>query len=330
MEAMERVRWGIVGAGDVTEVKSGPALQLAEGSELVAVMRRDGAKARDYAQRHGVPRWYDDADELIADPDVDAVYVATPPASHKEYTLRAAAAGKPVYVEKPMARNAEEAREMIEACEAAEVPLFVAYYRRALPRFELVRDLLRAQLIGAPHSVSVVLSQAPGEADRASEKPWRLQPEISGGGYFVDLGAHMIDVLDYLFGPIQDVGGMAVNHAGLYEPEDTVTAWFSFESGVLGSGTWCFVANVPEDRIVIHGSAGRIHFSSFNELGVVLERGYERKDFPVPNPRHVQLPLVQSVVDALRGRGSCPSTGLSALRTTQAMDRILATYYGRR
>jgi predicted dehydrogenase len=116
---MERVRWGIIGVGDVTERKSGPGFQQAERSELVAVMRRTGELAADYARRHGVPRWYDDADALIADPEVDAVYVATPPDTHRHYALRAAAAGKPVYVEKPMARTADECNEMIEACEAA-------------------------------------------------------------------------------------------------------------------------------------------------------------------------------------------------------------------
>lgn len=131
---MERVRWGIIGCGDVTEVKSGPAFQKAERSELVAVMRRNGALAADYAKRHGVPKWYDDAEQLIHDPDVDAVYIATPPHAHKDYTLKVAAAGKPVYVEKPMALNAQECREMVEACRSAGVPLFVAYYRRAQPQ----------------------------------------------------------------------------------------------------------------------------------------------------------------------------------------------------
>ena len=132
---MKTIRWGIIGCGDVTEVKSGPALQKADHSALVAVMRRNGQLAEDFARRHGVPQWYDDAAALIHDPAVDAVYIATPPSSHKEYTLMSAAAGKPVYVEKPMARNTAECQAMIAACHKANVPLFVAYYRRALARF---------------------------------------------------------------------------------------------------------------------------------------------------------------------------------------------------
>src|SRR5690349_18239861 len=120
---MPPIRWGIIGCGDVTEIKSGPGFQKAEGSELVAVMRRDAAKARDYAERHKVPRWYSDADALLADRDVDAVYVATPTSSHKEYVLKAARAGKPVLVEKPMAASVGDCEAMIAACREAGVPL---------------------------------------------------------------------------------------------------------------------------------------------------------------------------------------------------------------
>jgi len=137
--AMDEVRWGIIGCGAVTEVKSGPAFQKVPGSRLVAVMRRSRDLAAEYARRHGVPRWYDDAERLIADPEVNAVYIATPPGSHLQYALMACAQQKPVYVEKPMARNHAECMCMLEAFQSAKLPLFVAYYRRALPRFRTVR-----------------------------------------------------------------------------------------------------------------------------------------------------------------------------------------------
>src|SRR5512132_245461 len=123
-------------------MKSGPGFQKAEGSGLVAVMRRDAAKARDYAARHAVARAYDRADDLINDPSVDAVYVATPPSSHRDLALRVAAAGKPCLVEKPMALNHRECLEMVDAFARARVRLWVAYYRRALPRFLTARDCL--------------------------------------------------------------------------------------------------------------------------------------------------------------------------------------------
>jgi Oxidoreductase family, NAD-binding Rossmann fold len=149
---MRTIRWGIIGCGDVTEVKSGPGFQKANHSRLVAVMRRTGELARDYARRHGVPRWYDNAEALINDPEVDAVYIATPPVAHKDYTLLCARAGKPVYVEKPMALNYQECQFMLRACRAAGLPLFVAYYRRALPRFLKVKQLIDTHAIGEVRS----------------------------------------------------------------------------------------------------------------------------------------------------------------------------------
>ena len=148
---MKIVRWGIIGCGDVTEVKSGPALQKADNSALVAVMRRDGAKAKDYAERHGVPKWYDDAEALINDPEVDAVYIATPPDSHMSYTLAVAKTGKPVYVEKPMARNFAECQTIIDTGKDTGVPLFAADYWRTLPWFLKIRVLLDSGTVGEVH-----------------------------------------------------------------------------------------------------------------------------------------------------------------------------------
>jgi predicted dehydrogenase len=155
------IRWGVIGCGDVTEVKSGPGFQKARYSQLVAVMRRTGVLAEDYARRHGVPRWYDKAEDLINDPEVDAVYIATPPASHKDYTLLSAQAGKPVYVEKPMALNGEECQAMLQSCHAAGVPLLVAYYWRALARFARIKELIDTQAIGEVRFVSNHLGDGP-------------------------------------------------------------------------------------------------------------------------------------------------------------------------
>src|SRR4030095_5976990 len=156
---MRTIRWGMIGCGDVTEVKSGPGFQKASHSSLVAVMRRHGELARDYAERHGVPRWYDNAAALINDLEVDAVYIATPPSSHKQYALMCAEAGKPVYVEKPMAVNFEECQAMISAFEVTQIPLFVAYYRRALQRFLKIKELVNSGVIGEVRFVSITLYQ---------------------------------------------------------------------------------------------------------------------------------------------------------------------------
>ena len=325
---MDTVRWGIIGCGDVTEVKSGPALSAVTGSTLVAVMRRTAHLAEDYARRHRVPRWYADAEALVADPDVNAVYVATPPASHLACTQLAARYGKPVYVEKPMARTHGECVAMIAACREAGVPLFTAYYRRALPRFERVRTLVQDGAIGTVRSVSVTLCRP--HLAGTGPLPWRLDPAVSGGGLFVDLASHTLDLLDHILGPIAHVQGDAVNVGGYYEAEDTVTALLTFPGQVRGVGLWCFVADRADDRVEIVGSAGRVVFSTFEEQPVTLVRGQESESFAIAHPAHVQQPLIQSVVDALRGGASCPSTGLSGARTSRVMDALLVPYYQRR
>jgi predicted dehydrogenase len=321
---MRTIRWGIIGVGDVTEVKSGPALQQARHSTLVAVMRRTSELARDYAERHGVLKWYDDADALINDPEVDAVYIATPPDTHMLYTLRVAQAGKPVYVEKPMARNYAECQRMIDACQTAGVPLFVAYYRRALPRFLKVKELVDSGALGEVRFVTVTLTQPPAEYD-PDNLPWRVIPEIAGGGLFVDLASHILDFLDYVLGPIRTAHGAAANQGSPYPAEDIVSGTFEFESGVYGVGLWSFTGFEDVDRIEIAGTSGKVVFSAFANAPVRLVTAGGTSEFNIVHPPYIQQPLIQTVVHALNGTGQCPSTGESAARTSRVMDRLLAS-----
>jgi predicted dehydrogenase len=324
---VKTIRWGIIGVGDVTEVKSGPGFYKATNSSLVAVMRRNGDLARDFAQRHGVAKWYDDGAALINDPDVDAVCIATPPYAHKDYTLMCAEAGKPVYVEKPMAMTFAECQSMIAACRAANVPLWVAYYRRLLPRFLKVKELVEKGAIGDARTVSVTLHRrANPEQFPANDLPWRVRPELSGGGIFVDMGCHTLDFLGYVFGPIRSVSGLAANCAGLYPAEDTVTATFQHQAGVLGVGQWCFNSYQELDLTEIVGTQGKIAFSSFDTQPITLTTASETTQFPIDNPPHVQQPMIQSIVDELNGTGKCPSTGESGAQTTWVIDQILDVY----
>jgi predicted dehydrogenase len=325
LATVKRVRWGIIGVGDVTERKSGPGFQQAERSELVAVMRRNGDLAADYARRHGVPRWFSDADELIDDPEVDAVYVATPPDSHRDYVLRAARAGKPVYVEKPMARTAAECEEMICACEACGVGLFVAYYRRAMPRFATVKELLTSGRIGELRAVAI-RNERPAPADGTASEGWRVDPTVSGGGHFVDLASHTLDLLDWLLGPVTHASGVATNRGGRYPAEDLVTAALTFRSGVEGVGLWNYDSYQNTDDIEIVGTQGSLRFSCFagEPLRLVTAEGTE--EIEAPYPEVVQLPLIQAVVDALTGVGASPSDGRSAVRTARVVDTLLSGY----
>ena len=248
-------------------------------------MRRNGTLANDYAERHGVSRWYDDAAKLIHDPEVDAVYIATPPSSHKQYTLMSAEAGKPVYVEKPMALNFVECLEMVAACQAAGLPLFVAYYRRALPRFLKVKELVHSEAIGDVRFVNVTLYQpvAP-ETLNSTALPWRVVPELSGGGLFMDLACHTLDFLDYIFGPIVSVHGFSSNQARRYSAEDIVTATFRFKSGVHGVGSWCFTTADKRDVTTIVGSAGEISFSTFDAKPIILTTAAGVSEFTFEYP----------------------------------------------
>lgn len=328
---MKTLNWGIIGCGDVTEVKSGPAFQLVKGSNLVAVMRRNEAKAQDYARRHKVLKWYSSADRLINDPDINAIYIATPPDSHAEYAIRALEIGKPVYVEKPMARTYFECLSMMKAAEEHKTPLFVAYYRRALPGFLKVKELIEQGEIGDVRFVNMQLYKSPTEKELAEEAVWRVDPEIAGGGHFFDLASHQLDYLDYLFGPINHVSGVAINQARLYEAEDMVSASFVFESDVIANGTWCFSASKESevDKMIIVGSKGQISFSCFDFVPVVLENNKGIKEFPFEKPKHVQQNLIQLVVEDLLGKGKSPSDGYSGARTSWVMDEVVKSYYSR-
>ena len=319
------VRWGIIGCGDVTEKKSGPGFQKAAGSSLVAVMRRDAAKAADYAKRHGVARWYANADELIADPEVDAVYVATMPDTHALYALKIAAAGKPAYIEKPMARHAPECDRMVEAFVKAKLPLFVAYYRRRLPRFLLVEEFIKGGRLGTITGIGYRFA-APFHA---LNDTWRVDVASAGAGHFLDMGSHVLDLIDYLCGSLEHVAGRSANLASGYSVEDTVMVNFSAR-GVPGTAVFNFAGAVRDDSLRITGTLGEVTLSVFGNEAVRLETAQGVETFERPNPEHVAQPLIQSIVDDLLGRGVCPSTGESGRRASRVMDAALEGYYGGR
>ncbi len=330
MKKFNTVRWGIIGVGNVTEVKSGPAFYKTEHSRLVAVMRRNAEKAADYARRHNVPRWYSDAAKLIRDPEVDIVYIATPPAFHAEYAIQAMRAGKPVYIEKPMALNHGECLEILKVSEETGMPVWVAYYRRALPAFLKVKEMIGAGVIGKPLTVTILLNKQAREKNRKREEmSWHVFPEISGGGYFFDLASHQFDYLDFLFGPIGETAGIASNMAGLYPAEDTVTGIWKHESGITGSGSWCFVADESsvKDEIIITGEKGNIVMPSFTHGAVMLTTGEGVTEFKFENPEHISQNLVQQIVHEMCGTGKCVSTGISAARTSRVLDEMVKGYY---
>jgi len=327
---MKIIKWGFIGCGEVTEKKSGPAFSQMEGSSVVAVMSRSERRARSYAERNGIARWYTDAQELIDDPEVNAVYIATPPSSHATYAIMAMRAGKPVYVEKPLAATYEDCARVNRVSEETGIPCFVAYYRRYLPYFDKVRQLVDRGVIGKVVNVQVRFAVPPREEDyaRDGQLPWRVQPDIAGGGYFYDMAPHQLDFLQQLFGVITEARGIRANRGGLYEAEDTVSACFEFENGLPGSGSWCFVAHesAREDRIDLVGDRGSVSFSVFDFQPIRLHTSYGEESIAVPNPPVVQAPIIKSVVEHLQGIGVCECTSVSATPVNWVLDRILGKF----
>ncbi len=320
----EEIRWGIIGCGDVTEVKSGPAFNMVANSQLLAVMRRDAAKARDYAHRHGVARWFSDADELINNPEVNAIYVATPPDTHALYTIKCLEAGKAVYVEKPMAKNLAECMAMIDVSKKTGVPFYVAYYRRMMPGFLKVKELVDTGVIGKPLFCNLKFLIPARTGDLKKEYNWRVDPSISGGGYLFDLGCHQLDLIDYILGPLENIKALCFNQAGIYSPEDCISAGFTIHDQIIGNAFWHFSAPeyCQEDLIEIAGEKGKIVFSTFGFTPTRLEVDGKTTMLDNPRPEHVQQPMIEAVVNTFLGNGSCPGTPEAAMRTNKVLEEI--------
>jgi predicted dehydrogenase len=318
---MNEIRWGILGCGDVTEVKSGPAFQKVPYSSTVAVMRRDGVKAADYARRHGIARWYDSAVDLINDPEVNAVYIATPPGSHCELAMKVAAAGKPCHVEKPMARNAAECQQMVGVFAKAGLPLFVAYYRRGLPHFTEVKSMIEDARYGSLLNLRYRFSN--GHQMNGTPDAWRYRPDISGGGLFWDLGSHALDLFDWWIGPLQSVHGHALKRTEGSPVEELVAITAVGETGVSLAGEWSFISRLKCDRFELEFAHAVVTGSVFGAMDIRIETdGGEPQILSYPQPENIQFNLISNIVESLRSGAATLSSGLSAARTSAVIDQV--------
>lgn len=323
---MEKIKWGIIGCGDVTEVKSGPAFNIVKNSELVAVMRRNEEKVKDYAARHQVPKWYTNADQLINDPEVNAIYIATPPSSHEDYTMAAFQAGKPVYVEKPMTLNAASASRMVRAAKEKRMKLVVAHYRNAQPLFNKINQLLDEQAIGRVLFVRSELykpSLTPSELE-IPKTAWRVDPLIAGGGLFHDLAPHQFGLMNYFFGNAKKIFGISLNQSDLYKADDMVAGNILFENDILFNGIWCF--NAPEenekDHCTIVGEKGTIDFTFFNQKEIVLAKNGKTESFSFDILQHVQQPMIKKTVEYFLNQGPNPCSGEEGLTVMKWIDEF--------
>ena len=323
---METLKWGIIGCGDVTEITSGPAFNRIERSALVAVMRRNAEKAADYARRHGVPRWYTDAYDLINDPEVNAIYVATPPLQHEAYTIAALLAGKPVYVEKPMTLNAAAAINMRQVAAQTGVKLTVAHYRRGLPFFNTIKGMLNSGAIGQVRLVNLKMFQ-PAGADMIAktDENWRIDPAISGGGLFHDLAPHQLDLMLYFFGDPLRASGISLNQGRQYAADDAVAAEVLFENGVLFNGLWSFTVPAEEARDLceIIGTEGKLSFPVFGKEFTVYKEG-KAETYRFDHGPHIQQPMIERVVAHFLDDAPNPCPAGEGVKVMQLMDTITA------
>lgn len=320
---MKKYKWGIIGCGDVTEKKSGPAFQQTDNFSIHAVMRRDVLKAKDYAIRHSVPLYYDDADALIQNPEIDAVYIATPPDTHMYYALKVAEVGKPCCIEKPMAPSYEECIQIEKEFRLKNIPLFVSYYRRSLPRFLKVKEWIDTGKIGTIRHVNYLYTRTASPLDLSSDYNWRTDKEIAYGGYFDDLASHALNLFSFLLGDFIHAEGYSQNQQGLYTAMDSVVGHWKHQNGISGSGSWNFGASQQIDRVEILGDKGVVRFSVFKDDEISYELNGNWSSLFIKNPNPIQLYHVKNIEKELNNSISHPSDGLSAMKTSWVMDKIL-------
>ena len=319
------ISWGIIGCGNVTENKSGPAFNKVNQSKLLAVMRRDAAKAADYALRHHVPKYYSDAFKLIHDKDINAVYIATPPKFHEEYAIAALQNGKSVYVEKPVTLNVDSCKRIMEAVKKYNGKLTVAHYRRALPMFLEIKKMIDQKLIGNIKTIQLNLFQPHDSSIIAnSEINWRVIPEFSGGGLFFDLAPHQLDILIYIFDKAISYSGISVNQSKKYNAEDAVSGIIQFSDNITFNGNWNF--SMPdflrEDTCKIIGDNGYLEFSFFgNEIKLVTDTIHEV--FKFEHPQHIQQPMIQKAVNYFLGVEENPCSIQEATNSLAIMQSFV-------
>jgi predicted dehydrogenase len=303
----------------VVEKKSGPSILKAGGSSIVGVMRREAPKARSFAEAHGIPLCSDQAEAILTHRDVDIVYVATPPASHKRFVLAAAAAGKHVLVEKPMGLSAAEDREMIAACKAAGVELFVAYYRRFHPHVLKMKELIDSGCIGGPISALIDYAQPPAP-DTSWGGGWRVRPEISGGGLFVDVVSHRIDLMVYLLGEPEEVCGLTTKVEAASRVEQAAAMAVRFAGGAICSISGDFISPYWADRFVIAGTEGVLVAPRLDSHTLTLQRGETVEEFNFQKHSAPHLGLVQHIERVLAGQEASGSSGEQGLMTDTILD----------
>ena len=323
------IRWGFLGCGKVVRTKSGDAFRNVPNSTIEVIRRRNLDAAKESAEYFGAPYWCDCIEELLAS-EIDAVYIATPPGLHYEQAMACLNAGKAVYLEKPFARNYTEAKQLTEAFEEAGVPLYIGHYRRALPRFLKIREMLKSNIIGDVTDIDFYLNRI--FSQKEADNSWLYNPVLSGGGKYYDIAPHTVDIIQFLFGNITEVQGSARNLGVGCPLENVVEMTFVTEKGVNGKARFCCVADEKSDRMHVTGTKGTMEFSVHGKTDVIVkdENGTIIEQFDLPDPKAVEESMVQSVVEDLLGISKCESKAKDVLVTYKIIDEVLNEFYGGR
>ena len=323
------IRWGFLGCGKVVRTKSGDAFRNVPNSTIEVIRRRNLDAAKESAEYFGAPYWCDRIEELLAS-EIDAVYIATPPGLHYEQAMACLNVGKAVYLEKPFARNYTEAKQLTEAFEEAGVPLYIGHYRRALPRFLKIREMLKSNIIGDVTDIDFYLNRI--FSQKEADNSWLYNPVLSGGGKYYDIAPHTVDIIQFLFGDITEVQGSARNLGVGCPLENVVEMTFVTEKGVNGKARFCCVADEKSDRMHVTGTKGTMEFSVHGKTDVIVkdENGTILEQFDLPDPKAVEESMVQSVVEDLLGISKCESKAKDVLVTYKIIDEVLNEFYGGR
>jgi predicted dehydrogenase len=318
------VRWGLIGCGDIAEKRVAPALRDSPGSRLVAVARAHAERAAEFAARHGATRSYADWRALLRDPEIDAVYVATPVGLHAEQAVAAAEAGKHVLCEKPMALSVSDCERMIAAARRHEVRLGVAYYRHHYPAVRRIAELLASGEIGRPVLANVQVFEmfdVPPDHPRA----WFLRKAEAGGGPLFDFGCHRIEVLLDLLGPIASVHGFPANvRFRERDVEDTCAVHLAFQGGARALLAVTHATREARDTFELYGTEGSVHVPVLNKgvLRIVAGDG-AREETHAPHA-NLHQPLVEDFIAAVREGRPPAVTG----EIGREVNRIIAAAYG--
>lgn len=321
---MKTLRWGIIGAGDIVKKRVAPAINDLPDNELIAVARSRAELAEASAKELGARRWYADWREMLADDEIDAVYIATPVFLHAEQTIAAAEAAKHVLCEKPMAMNVEECDRMIAASEANSVRLGIAYYRRFYPVLARVREILKSGEIGRAVVVQInAFEYQP--LRKEDERGWFVDSSKSGGGPMMDFGCHRIEVLTDLFGEPDTQASLITKTIFDRDVEDTAALIMECSAGPLATVTVTHGAFEPQDTLSIYGTNGSIHVPVLNTGDVTITTAEQTRSESHPPHANIHLPLIADFADAVR-LGRDPRVGGDTGRMVAAIeDRI----YGR-